>query len=105
MIIEDWKKIHVSLGLVASVLSMVAAVYYYAESTYAHAADLQEHKKTLELRLLEKDKTEADREILKLEVKKQAYPQRFDAVDKALLERYKEEQKELKQQIQQIKAK
>lgn len=96
MIPEDWKKIQLPLGLTVSIALAVIGAFLWVDNTYVHAEDLVKMNNNLELRLLQTQKRSLETEVLKLEVKKEAYPEKFDAVDKAVLEKHKEELKETK---------
>ena len=101
--IDDWKKLQVPLGLVAAVLIALAGVWGWAHSEFVRAEEYREFKRSLEVRSLERDKKQAELEILKLEVKQEAYPRRFDAIDKAILKRQKADLLELNRSLKEIK--
>jgi hypothetical protein len=58
----------------------------------------------MEVRNLERDKKNVETEILKLEVKKEALPAQFNAVDKALLNKHKSDLEEIKKDLKDIKT-
>jgi len=100
---DDWKKLQVPLGLVMAVLIAAGGVWAWAHSEFVLAADYQRDQQAIAVRDIERDKKRTELEILKLEVKQDAYPQKFDAVDKAILKRQKADLIELNQAMKEIK--
>ena len=101
--INHWKEFKVPLGLVASGLVFALAGWGWMNSTYVLASDFRGYQVQMEQRLLTQQKAQLETEVLKLEVKKEAYPDRFDAIDKALLERQREQLQETKRELQLIR--
>ena len=100
----DWKKLQVPLGLVVTALIALAGAWGYAHSEFVLAQDFRQYQQSVEIRGLERDKRQAEFEILKLEVKRDAYPAKFDRVDAAILNKQKNELAEIKQQIKDAKT-
>lgn len=101
---EDWKKLQVPLGLVASLFIGIGGIWGYLHSEYVHADDFKTAIRSIEVRGLERDKKILETEVLKLEVKKEALPEKFDPVDRAILEKHKRDLEELKQDIKDTKT-
>ena len=82
-VINHWKEFKVPLGLVASGLVFALAGWGWMNSTYVLASDFRGYQVQMEQRLLTQQKAQLETEVLKLEVKKEAYPDRFDATSDA----------------------
>ena len=104
MSLEWLSKIQVPLSVAVSVIATGIAGYAYLSENYVHAADFQQFQKTIEQRGLERDKQSLEREVLKLEVKKDAYPQKFDAVDKAMLKKQRDDLGDVKKELNELKT-
>ena len=100
---HDWKTINVPLGLLMAVVATLYTVHLYIDTNYVHAAEFQNYQLAMDERLLTQQKQLLEVEILKLDVKKEVYPQKFDAVDKAVLEKNKEQLIETKKEIEKIR--
>lgn len=101
----EWlSKIQVPLSVAVSVIATCIAGYVYLSENYVHAADFRQFQKTIEQRGLERDKQSLEREVLKLEVKKDAYPQKFDAVDKAMLKKQRDDLGDVKKELNELKT-
>ncbi len=96
-------KIQVPLSAAIALIVTAVGGFIYLNDNYVHAEDFRSFQQTLEIRSLERDKNALEREVLKLEVKEGHYPEKFDAVDKALLERQKDDLKDIKQDIKRVK--
>ncbi len=64
------------------------SAYTWMHSEFVNAADFQQYQTSVEKRILTEKKQQLETEQLRLTVKKEAYPAKFDAVDKALLDKY-----------------
>lgn len=104
MVMEFLTRIQVPLGTAAAVVVVAISGYAYLNEHYVQAEDFKQFQKTLEFRSLERDKNSLEREVLRLEVKQEAYPQKFDEVDKALLRRQKDDLTEVKKEIKTLKT-
>lgn len=89
---ESWQKINMPLGITVAVVSMAWGIWIGLHTEFVAAQAFQDYKRTTETRGLERDKKVVENEVLKLELKQQVYPKRFDAIDKAML---KKQQKDL----------
>lgn len=103
MIPEDWKKIQVPLGLAAAIIIACIGAYAYMHTEFVLAADFRQYQQSREIRDLERDKKQVELEVLKLSVKKEAYPHKFDAVDRAILQKQQADLKEINAQIQEAR--
>ena len=101
----DWKSINLPLGVTVGALSAIFGVWAYLNTTYVLAADFRQYQVQMEGRLLQQQKQQLETEILKLEVKQQTYPQKFDAIDRALLERQRIQLKEAKEELRLLQEK
>lgn len=89
----------VPLGITAGVLAAGFSLWGFLHSEFVEAQEYRAFKQTVESRALTRDKTQLETEILKLEVKKDTYPAKFDAIDKAMLAKHKADLAEVKQDI------
>jgi hypothetical protein len=55
-----------------------------------------------DIRGLERDKRSVENETFKLEVKKEAMPRKFDAMDKALLNKYRKDIQKVDEEIKEM---
>lgn len=103
-VIEDLLS-SIKVPLSVAVVATAGAIggFVYLNDNYVHAEDFRAFQQTLETRSLERDKNALEREVLKLEVKADHYPEKFDAVDKALLGRQKEDLQEIKKELKDLK--
>lgn len=88
---ELLNKYKVSLGTVFGILSLVYAAWSYADGYFAHAADVKEVVKQIS----EMKKDDLDNKIFELQFKQESSPRTFSPLDKALLERYKRQLKDI----------
>jgi hypothetical protein len=100
---DDWKKIQVPLSLVVAFLTVVAGAWAWMHSEFVLAEDFKAAIQSIEIRGIERDKKLVETEVLKLEVKKDALPEQFNAVDRALLEKHKQDLIEIKQDLKETK--
>jgi len=91
-------------GTVAIVIAVLGG-YNYVNTNYVHASDYRQDQRTAEIRAIEREKTRVELEVLKLEVKQEVYPAKFDAIDKKVLEKQKEDLESLKRELFQVKSK
>ena len=101
---EDWKKLQIPAGLVVSFLVVFGGFWAYLHSEFVNAQEFKAAIQSIEVRSLERDKKQLETEVFKLEVKKEALPAKFDPVDKALLEKHKEDLKEVHGELKALKA-
>ena len=94
--------------LPASVLAAIAVAGYtafsYLHSEFVHAAEFTTYQNSIEKRILTEKQQALETDKLKLEVKRQAYPARFDAVDRALLQKYDADLKRVEKDLADVKA-
>jgi hypothetical protein len=100
---SDWKKLRVPLGLVVATLVALSGLWAWSHAEFVLAQEYEQFKQALEVRGLERDKKQAENEVLKLEVKQDAYPKKFDAVDRAILKKQKADLGELNQALKEVK--
>jgi hypothetical protein len=81
------QKVPLSAALGMCAVLITAYIWLYAE--FVTAAQFNQYQSGIERRILTEKAQMLDAEILKIEVKCRAYPRQCDAVDKALLERYR----------------
>ena len=86
----DWLKGHqISLATAVGMCGAFVAGYLWLYAEFVTAAAFVGYQSQIERRILTEKAQSLDAEILKIEVKCHTYPKRCDAVDKALLERYR----------------
>ena len=100
---DDWKKLQIPLGLVVAALIVIGATWSYLHSEFVLAEDFRQFQQSVEVRQLERDKKQAENEVLKLEVKQEAYPAKFDAVDRAILQKQRNDLTEINREINEAK--
>lgn len=100
---KNLSSLSVPVGLVATIILACVSGVAYLNTNFVHAEEFKQQIRTMELRGLERDKQMLEREVLKLEVKKTAYPAKFDAVDKALLDKQQLDLREVKEEINRVK--
>lgn len=71
----------------------------WVDSRYVHAADFKQYQYSMERRILEGDKRRLEQEVLKLEVKRETYPQEFNAIDKAMLRKNNEQLRQITDEL------
>jgi hypothetical protein len=89
-----------------AVLAICAAGYFafgYLHSEFVHAAEFVTYQNSIEKRILTEKQQVLEADKLKLEVKKSAYPQKFDAVDRALLQKYEADLKRVEGDLRAMK--
>ena len=101
---KSWTELSIPASLAGAIVAACVSGFVYLNTTFVHAEDFKAQVKTMEVRSLERDKQMLEREVLKLEVKRTAYPRKFDAVDQALLEKQKQDLKEVKDEINRVKG-
>ncbi len=100
-----WEEFKVPLGVTVPAVGVVIGAMVYLNTNYVNAEDFKQYQNRVEQRILIQQKQNLESEILKLEVKRNAYPEKFDAVDKAVLKKQEEQLKEVKGDIQLLKSK
>lgn len=115
----DWESVSnlkTPLGIITAAVGAIVSAYLFLDSTYVHAENFKEYQKTqteqikelqktIELQNLNREKSMLEREIIKLEAKRETNPTKFDPVDKVFLERLKGDVQEIKQDIKALKSK
>jgi hypothetical protein len=101
---DDWKKLQIPLGLIVAAVVVIFSAWTYLHSEFVHAADFRQYQQAAETRSLEREKKQHELEVLRLGVKREAYPARFDAVDKAILQKHEADLREINQEIAKLKA-
>ena len=100
----DWlSKFQVPASVAVALIAATLSAYAWLHSEFVLAQEYQQFKQTLEIQGLQRDKKQAENEVLKLEVKQEAYPKKFDAVDKAILKKQKADLGELNQALKEVK--
>lgn len=100
-------------GLVAMASGTFTA-WNWLEDTYAHRVEFEKYQviqalnfeklqNQVEQRILMQQKFHLEAEILKLEIKQNAYPARFDAVDKGVLAKAQEQLRETNVELKSVK--
>lgn len=107
---ESLQKVSVPLQLIIAGAVAAAAAYGWMHSEFVQAADfkaaiqsIEAGTQAVEVRGLEREKKKTEIELIKLKVKQQTVPEKFDAVDKAILEKHEEDLKDLKQELKDVK--
>ena len=94
--------------LPASVIVAICIAGYtafaYLHSEFVHAAEFDKYQNSIERRILTEKQQQLETDKLKLEVKRQAYPKKFDAVDSALLQKYEADLKRVEKDLGDVKA-
>lgn len=101
---EDWKKINLPLGLTVAAVGVVWGSWIGLHAEFVMAQEYKQFKQTLEIRGLERDKKVAENEILKLEIKQETYPKKFDAIDKAILKKQKKDLAEIHVELKKVQG-
>lgn len=107
-----WPKI---VGVIITIVSAIVSAFIFLDTTYLHAETFEKFQvsqnnqimqlqNSMELQNLSREKSMLEREILKLEVKRDATPANFNSVDKAFLERLKDDVKDIKKDIEAVKT-
>lgn len=97
-----WKEpIAVGIALVAATASTIG----YLHSEFATAADFKNLQSGFEARLLEQRKQTLETDRIKLEAKKEAYPKKFDAVDRALQRKVEKDLKDVEDELRELRRK
>ena len=91
----------VSIGAVVAAGAVIFAGYTWISSSFVYASDFRNFQTGIEVRILKQQENQLESEKLRLEVKREAYPQKFDAVDKALLNKYEQQLRDVKREIRQ----
>ena len=99
----DITKLYVPLPVVMTIAISVAGGYVYLDNHYVSAGDFKQYQLSTERRAAEREARRLEAEILRLDVKQQTYPHKFDEVDRQLLRKYEADLREMKVEINQIK--
>jgi hypothetical protein len=83
----DWHKIPIPLGFTVAALVALFGLWGWLHAEFVLAQEYQEYKQTVEIRGLERDKRQAETEVMKLELKQSVYPKKFDEIDRQLLKK------------------
>lgn len=92
----------ISLRELIWVGGLIAAALAWVDSRYVHAGEFKDYQQTVERRMLERDRRQIEAEILKLEVKRDVYPQEFNAVDKAVLRKNTEQLRHINNDLREL---
>jgi hypothetical protein len=96
----DWLKgYNIPVSAAVGIGAVLASGYFFLERNYVSAATFGNYQSNIERRILTEKAQQLDAEILKIEVKCRAYPQKCDAVDKALLDRYRQDLRRVKRDL------
>ena len=90
---ESWQKIPVPLGLTVGATIVAYGGLAFLHNGFVQAQEYQQFKQTLGTRSLKRDKKALELEVMKQKV----YPQKFDAIDAAILKQQKEDLVEVKE--------
>jgi len=101
---DSWEKYKSILGFSVALLTFAGGGWAYLHSEFVQAQEFKQFQQSLEVRSLERDKKATETEVLKLEVKQEAYPRKFDAVDRAILKKHKEDLADVKRELKEVKA-
>ena len=90
----DWLKDHkVPLSVAVSAIGTIVGAFVYGYlwlyAEFVTASQFVSYQSQTERRILLEKQQQLEAELLKIEVKCNAYPRRCDAVDKALMDRYR----------------
>lgn len=99
---SDWKSLKIPLGLTVSAIGAILALWSLLQTEFVQAQEFRTFKQTIETRSLTRDKIQVENEILKIEVKCTTYPEKCDAIDKALLAKYKADLSEVKAELKSV---
>lgn len=101
--VQKWiDKTNITMREIIWAAGLIAACLAWVDSRYVHAGDFRNYQQSVEKRILEGDKRRLEQEVLKLEVKRDAYPQSFDAVDKAMLRKNTEQLRQITDELKQL---
>ncbi len=101
--VGNWKELQVPLGIAVAGAMLVAGLWAWTRSEFVLAAEFRQYQQSVEQRSLEREKRQTEFEILKLDVKRQNYPQRFDAVDRAVLDKHRSDLRMIDQELRELK--
>lgn len=100
---DVWKQYQGVIGFSIALLTFAGGGWAYLHSEFVQAQEFKQFQQSLEVRSLERDKKATETEVLKLEVKQEVYPKKFDAVDRAILKKHKEDLEEVKRELKEVK--
>lgn len=101
----DWLKDHkVPLSVVVGLMGAFVYGYLWLYAEFVTAAQFGEYQSATERRILLEKKQVLEAELLKIDVKCRAYPKKCDAVDKALLDRYRRDLQRVQRDLGQSQA-
>ena len=104
MIPADWQKIPMPMGLTVAVLSLGYGIWIGLHVEFVSAQVYRWDKKTTETRSLERDKKVVENEVLRLQLKQEFYPEKFDAIDKALHKKQSQDLAEIQADLKEVGA-
>lgn len=99
---DDWKKLNLPLGFVVAVGTVLWMSWAFLHSEFVRAQEFQQYKQPTETRSLTRDRSQLETEVLKLQIKKDTYPKKFDAIDKALLSKFSKDLQDVKADLKAV---
>lgn len=101
--IQKWiDSTKISIREIVWAIVILAAGMGWVDTRYVHAGEFKDYQQNVERRLLERDRRQLEQEVLRLEVKREVYPQEFNAVDKAMLRKNNEQLRFVNEELKQL---
>lgn len=98
----DQMKLYGSVAV--AIVVGTAGTIGFLHSEFVSAGDFKTYQQSTELRILEEKKRSIETDKLKLDTKKEVYSRKFDAVDRAVLDKLTKDIREIDQEIKEIRA-
>jgi hypothetical protein len=102
MVPPKWLDVKVSLSIFAWLAPLVIGAWSWIDNTFVYAKDFVEYQRSVDQRLLERDRRQLEGEVLYLEVKKENFPKDFNIIDRAILKKKQEDLREIRELLQHI---
>lgn len=98
----DWRRWLIPAPVALAALAAAWGLVQWGASNLVFAAEFQQYQVGVERRILTTQQRQLEAEVLRLEIKKEAYPHKFDAVDKAVLKKQQEQLNDIKLEIRKL---
>ena len=100
----DWKTYKIPAGLAVAAVSAAVIGYSWLNGEFVHAADYSKDQVRQEVKTLTREQRALEDDIFQLEVKRDATPAKYDAVDRQVLERKKDRLKKSVAESERVKS-
>jgi hypothetical protein len=98
----DWRRWLIPAPVALAALAAAWGAVQWGGANLVFAAEFQQYQVGVERRILTTQQRQLESEVLRLEIKREAYPRKFDAVDKAVLKKQAEQLNEIRQEIRKL---